>query len=246
LELRSKNIEQRSKMCQDVFVPTPQRSARRSDALSRERIVAAAIEILDADGEPDLTFRALTARLSTGAGAIYHHVANKNELLAAATDDVLAQLFSQIEKDADPAQTLRAISLGIFDAIDAHPWVGVQLSHDPLPAVLRIWKAIGEQLQALEVTGRAQSNAGSALVSYVLGAAAQHVAGPRTQHDTAEREAYLETLAERLTLHDPDPLVGEIADQLPEHDDRAQFLAGVDIFLTGIIAQTTRPTPTSS
>lgn len=217
----------------------PKRSPRRSDALSRDRIVETAVEILDTEGEHDLTFRALTTRLSTGAGAIYHHIANKNELLSAATDQIVSQVLAQIDRDADPARALRAISLGIFDAIDAHPWVGAQLSHDPLPAVLRIWKAIGEQLQALGVIGSAQSDAGSALVSYVLGAAAQHAAGTRARPNSAEREAYLETLAQRLTLLDPDPLVGEMATQLREHADREQFLAGVDIFLSGIITAQT-------
>jgi AcrR family transcriptional regulator len=229
-------------MCKDAPVSPPKRSPRRSDALSRDRIVETAVEILDTEDEHDLTFRALTTRLSTGAGAIYHHIANKNELLAAATDQVVSHVLAQIEGDADPARTLRAISLGIFDAIDAHPWVGAQLSHDPLPAVLRIWKAIGEQLQALGVTGSAQSDAGSALVSYVLGAAAQNAAGARARPDSTEREAYLKTLAQRMTQHDPDPLVGEMAAQLREHDDREQFLAGVEIFLTGIItAKTTGP-----
>jgi len=62
------------------------RIPRRADALSKERIVEAAIEILDASGERALTFRALAAHLATGSGAIYWHVADKNELLAAATD----------------------------------------------------------------------------------------------------------------------------------------------------------------
>ena len=38
-----------------------ERTERRTDALSKERIVEAAIEILDADGESALTFRALAA-----------------------------------------------------------------------------------------------------------------------------------------------------------------------------------------
>ena len=67
-----------------------QRAERRTDALSKERIVAAAIEILDTEGEAALTFRALAARLATGSGAIYWHVANKDELLAAATDGVIS------------------------------------------------------------------------------------------------------------------------------------------------------------
>src|SRR5689334_13543583 len=66
----------------DMTTPAP-RNTRRSDALSRDRIIAATIEVLDATGEAGLTVRALTAHLSTGRGAIYHHVANKEELLAA-------------------------------------------------------------------------------------------------------------------------------------------------------------------
>ena len=68
-----------------------QRAERRTDALSKQRIVAAAIEILDAGGESALTFRALAARLATGSEAIYRHVASKNELLTAATDDVITR-----------------------------------------------------------------------------------------------------------------------------------------------------------
>ncbi len=73
-----------------------QRTERRTDALSKERIVEAAIEILDAEGESALTFRALAARLATGSGAIYWHVASKNELLAAATDDVIARVMTGV------------------------------------------------------------------------------------------------------------------------------------------------------
>src|ERR1700733_5580907 len=61
-----------------VMANRAQRAERRTDALSRERIVEAAIGILDTAGEGGLTFRALTARLATGAGAIYWHVASKS------------------------------------------------------------------------------------------------------------------------------------------------------------------------
>lgn len=223
---------------------TPQRSSRGSDALSRDRIVEAAIEILDTVGESDLTFRALTTRLSTGAGAIYHHVAGKSEVLAEATDEIIGQVLAEIASDAEAEHAIRAISIGIFDAIDAHPWVGARLSREPSQAaVLRIWKAIGQPLQSLGITGPARSDAGSALVNYVLGSAAQYAAGARTQPNAADRKAYLETLAAQWTQHDSDPLVHELATQLLEHDDRQQFLAGVDIFLAGISTQSSSSGP---
>ncbi|MEU4563693.1 TetR/AcrR family transcriptional regulator [Actinoplanes sp. NPDC023936] len=218
--------------------PTP-RSPRRSDALSRERIVEAAIQILDTGGESGLTVRAVTAHLSTGRGAIYHHVADKDELLAAAADSVIATVMVGVgvDGDEDPKRAIRALALGIFDAIDAHPWVGTQLSREPLqPAVLRIWRSVGSYLQSLGATGPARSDAGSALVNYVLGSAAQHAAGARRMVRETDRKAYLEAFAAQWTHHDPDPIAQEAAALVPGHDDREQFLAGVDIFLLGITA----------
>ena len=137
-----------------------QRAERRTDALSKERIVEAAIDILDADGEGALTFRALTARLATGAGAIYWHVANKDELLAATTDDVIARVMTEVASGAEPQEAIRAIALGVFDAIDAHPWVGAQLSREPWhSAMLQIFEGVGGQLQALGVPARRSSTA---------------------------------------------------------------------------------------
>jgi len=215
-----------------------QRAGRRTDALSKARIVEVAIEILDSEGDGAWIFRSLTSRLSTGVGAIYHHVANKSELLAAAANEVIAGVTADVVTDSGPRETLRTISLGIFDAIDAHPWVGTQLSREPLqPAVILIWESLGRQLSALGMTGSARSDAGSALVNYVLGSAAQYAAGARRVPDEADRRAFLATFAAQWQQRDPlDPLTQDMASHLADHDDREQFLAGVNIFLAGITA----------
>lgn len=216
----------------------------------------AAIEILDASGEDALTVRALSGRLSTGRGAVYHHVSGMDEVLAAASDDMVRAATEartddptrpegggsaeRPASDAGPAAAIRALMLGIFDAIDAHPWVGAQLAREPLqPAVLRIWKGIGVQLQSLGLDGPARSNAGAALANYLFGAAAQFAAGARrTQHE-AGRQGCLDASAAAWTEQDQDPVVREAAAELRHHDDREQFLAGVDIFLSGIAMMAT-------
>lgn len=213
------------------------RAERRTDALSTERIVEAAMEILDADGEDALTFRALAARLATGSGAIYWHVANKNELLAAATDAVIAQVMAGVVSGEEPQATVRAIALGMFDAIEAHSWVGTHLVREPWqPAVLRILEGIGRQLQALGVPERAQFDCASAILSYILGLAGQYAAGARLLPRDTDRAAFLATVAERWERLDPAeyPFVRRLAAQLPGHDDRQQFLAGLDLILVGI------------
>jgi AcrR family transcriptional regulator len=213
------------------------RAERRTDALSKERIVEAAIQILDTDGEAALTFRALTARLATGSGAIYHHVASKDELLAAATNDVIARVRTRLPPGTSPAAAIRAIALGVFDAIDAHPWVGAQLIREPWqPAVLELLEAFGGQLQALEVPAEARFDSASALVSYILGLAGQYAAGARLVSPGTDRSSFLASVTAQWLRRDPAqyPFVHQIATQLRDHDDRAQFLAGIDLILAGI------------
>jgi AcrR family transcriptional regulator len=231
-------LEQRSSYVKMMLMATKaKRAERRTDALSKERIVAAAIEILDAGGESALTFRTLAAHLATGSGAIYWHVAGKNELLTAATDDVIARVMTELARGAKPQQAIRAIALGVFDAIDAHPWVGTQLSGEPWQsAILQILEGVGGQLQALGVPERAQFDCASALLNYILGLAGQYAAGARLLPRETDRSAFLATIAAQWALLDPAqyPFVLQVATQLPGHDDREQFLAGIDLILAGI------------
>ena len=125
----------------------------------------------------------------------------------------------------------------MFDAIDAHPWVGAQLSREPWqPAMLQIFESAGGQVQALGVPERAQFDCASALVNYVLGLAGQYAAAARLLPRDTDRSAFLATLAARWAQLDPAkyPFVHQVATQLPEHDDREQFLAGIDLILAGI------------
>lgn len=214
-----------------------QRTERRADALSKERIVEAAIGILDSGGESALTFRALTARLATGSGAIYWHVANKDELLAATTDGVIAPVMTDVVAGAEPREAIRTIALGVFDAIDAHPWVGAQLSRAPWQsAMLQIFEGVGGRLQALGVPDEALLDSASALVNYVLGVAGQNAANARLVSQGTDRAAFLANAADHWARLDPAeyPFVHRMAARLPGHDDRDQFLAGIDLILAGI------------
>jgi AcrR family transcriptional regulator len=224
----------------ELMATKAQRAPRRTEALSREVIVKAATEILDAEGEDALTLRALTVRLTTGYGAIYHHVADRNDLLAAATDHVIAHIVTGLAADAGPRQALRAIALGLFDAIEAHPWVGAQLTREPWrPALLDIYESISGQLQALGVPQRGLSDSAGVLVNYILGVAGQNAANARAlANSKMDRSTFLAAVAAQWARLDPVrfPSVHRSRTELREHDDREQFLAGVDLILAGIEA----------
>ena len=215
------------------------RTKRRTDALSKERIVDAAIEILDAEGEDALTFRALAARLATGSGAIYWHVANKGELLSATTNDVVARAMTEVVGGASPREAIRAVAMKVFDVIDAHPWVGTQLAREPWQtAMVQIFEGVGSPLQALGVPAKAQFDCASVLVTYILGVGGQNAANARALAHGTDRTAFLGDVAARWKqiAVDAFPFVSRIANQLPAHDDREQFLVGIDLILLGVTA----------
>lgn len=218
---------------------TARGSERREDALSRERIVDAAIELLDEQGEAGLTFRALATRLSTGSGAIYWHVASKDALLVAATDALVARALDEVVDGATPQEAIRRVALGVFDAVDAHPWLGAQLSRAPWrTAMLRIFERIGRQIEALGVHGAAQFTSASALVSYIVGVSIQNAANARTLDPALDRAAYLETAAAEWRQLDTREFrfTRGVAERLREHDDHAEFVAGIDLILGGVAA----------
>jgi AcrR family transcriptional regulator len=219
------------------------RPPRRTEALSRERIVATAVEVLDAAGEGGLTFRALTERLATGPGAIYWHVASKGELLGAATDAVVAAALAE-EPGEEPGEEtpqdrIRAVALGLFDAIDAHPWIAAQLADGSWQATTpRIFESIGRQVRSLGVPRREWFTVASVLVQYILGAAVQNAANAAVLGPDVEREEFLGAVSTAWEELDADDFsfTRTVADQMRSHDDREQFLDGIDLVLAGITA----------
>ncbi|MYW02476.1 TetR/AcrR family transcriptional regulator [Streptomyces sp. SID3343] len=243
-----------------MTAPTRKKPERRTQALTRERIVEAAVELLDAGGESGLTFRTLTERLATGPGAVYWHVANKEDLLGAATDAVVAAAVAPdstvpahpadptdpAEPPSSPHDRIRAVAFGLFDAIGEHPWLATQLatqiSRGPGGTVApQIFESIGRQVRAMGVPEGSWFTAASALLHYILGAAGQNAANSaraRALGSDANRAEFLETASTAWAELDPDdyPFTRAVAGRLRDHDDREQFLAGVDFVLAGIAA----------
>ncbi|WP_341677977.1 TetR/AcrR family transcriptional regulator [Niveibacterium sp. SC-1] len=226
-------------MSRCVMVKKTRTVQRREDSLSRERIVEAAIGLLDSAGEDGLTFRALSERLATGAGAIYHHVSNKSDLLIAACDAVVAEAVGACQDCATPQETVRALSLGMFDAMDEHPWVGSALiqAAGQLPMV-RLLERLGQQVCALGVPEASQWAAASTLLHYIVGVGGQNAANRMSaQAREIERTEFLDAVATAWSQLDVAqyPFARSAAEQLRAHDDREDFLAGVDLILGGIV-----------
>ena len=86
------------------------------------------------------------------------------------------------------------------------------------------------------VPERAWFDCWSALVNYFLGVAGQNAANARLLPPGTDRSAFLAAVAARWARLDlkEHPFGRQVATQLREHDDREQFLAGIDLILAGI------------
>lgn len=88
-------------------------------ALSRQAITDAGLGILDAYGLGDLSMRRVADALGVQAGALYYHVPNKQSLLAAIADEILAPaLATKLDHLATWAHTLRDALLRHRDAAE--------------------------------------------------------------------------------------------------------------------------------
>jgi hypothetical protein len=71
---------------------------------------------------PDSVRNAVPFRQTRGLGASYHHVANKGELLSAATEAVLAPAMAAGAADgAREEDAIRAVALAVFAASSSSP-----------------------------------------------------------------------------------------------------------------------------
>lgn len=90
--------------------------------LTRERIIAAAVELVDANGVDALSMRKLGAALGVEAMSLYNHVVNKDDVL----DRILDQVLAEIELP-DPSlawdEQIRALAHGFRAAGHRHPGV---------------------------------------------------------------------------------------------------------------------------
>ncbi len=86
----------------------------------RTDIVERAVGILDLYGLPDLSMRRIASELGLQPSALYHHFANKQELLAAVADEVLARGARAVDADAPWDEQVTAMSRELRDAMLAY------------------------------------------------------------------------------------------------------------------------------
>jgi TetR/AcrR family tetracycline transcriptional repressor len=213
------------------------RGAGQRAGLSREQVLAAARRIADAEGVDRLTMRRLAAELGVMPNALYTYVSDKEALLDALLDDLLADV-----DPGDPAaeEDWRDGLVRVMDAsrrlLLAHPQLApVFLARPALgPNAARLGEITLALLRRGGVEGERAVEALRVLLVYSLGFAAFQA--PRLQTDSPARTEQVEAAYAGLP-EDRFPRLRRLAGPLAAPTDDRQFHTGLRWLLDGIAAR---------
>ncbi len=148
------------------------RSTGQRAGLTHARVLAAARELLAADGLHRLTMRALAARLGVAPNALYSHVTNKTALLDELLDDALGNIPVSAQDATSTAAGLHQMMTGTFEALLAHAdlvplYVARQGARGP--NAQRLGQVALALLAETGITGDRASEALRVLIVYTIG-----------------------------------------------------------------------------
>lgn len=146
----------------------------RPAALSRDRIIDAAIALVEEHGADALSARRLGTVLGCDATALYRHFANMGDLAREVGDRFLGLVDSKRRRNDDWRATVRRICIDLRRVQLQHPRLAALVSAEPtqLENETRITEAILRELQSASLSPDDVANGYHALIELTVGSAA--------------------------------------------------------------------------
>ncbi|MDQ3464078.1 MAG: TetR/AcrR family transcriptional regulator C-terminal domain-containing protein [Actinomycetota bacterium] len=203
--------------------------------LNRERVLRGAVAVADAAGIGSLTIRSLAQELGVKPMSLYHHVANKDEIL----DGIVDLVFSEIDlpvPEGEWRSEMKRRAISARRVLKCHPWAIPLLQSRTTPgaATLSHHNAVIGSLRGAGFTVEMTAHAYALLDSYIFGFALSEAAlpidGPETVAEVAESMMLL-VLAETY------PHLLEFTTEhvlQPGYDFGAEFGYGLGLILDGL------------
>src|SRR6202789_807959 len=206
--------------------------------ITREAVLAAALEIIDRDGADALSMRRLARALDRDPMIIYRHAPGKAALLDGVAETILAQLRVDCA-DPDWAGQLREVARRYRALALAHPHVVPLIVTRPLatPLGLRPVGTLRPLEDILALLTRAGFSGSDALHIYraLFGLVNGHVLNELQElvDNPNETDDLLRLGLHRLPIGEF-PLLRRLAPVLAAYDGAAALERGLDLLLTGL------------
>ncbi|GAA3859957.1 TetR/AcrR family transcriptional regulator C-terminal domain-containing protein [Saccharothrix violaceirubra] len=207
-------------------------------ALSRERIVRAAIRLADADGLDAVSLRKVAATLDVGPMRLYGYIATKEELLDLMVDAVHAEIRATGD---DWREVLRSLAETVRRTAYRHEWLADLLGGRPQlgPNTLACGEAAAAGMG--DVGLHVAVPAIAAVNAYVIGAVRREITERRAERASGmDREQWQTTYGpylNRTFATGRFPALAKVVHDGPHLDAEQTFQAGLDFLLDGIAAR---------
>jgi AcrR family transcriptional regulator len=212
-------------------------------ALSRERVLRAAVKIADERGIGSLTMRRLAEEVGAEAMSLYYHVARKEDILDGIVDVVVDEINEAVDRidapspGADWKKAVRQRILSAREVLLRHPWApGVfETRSNTSLAVLRYFDGLLGLMRDGGFSADLIHHAMHALGSRALGfsqelfnpAAGSPDGSAAALREMAGRFPNLVGMLAEVAHDDPDSTLGWC-------DDQTEFEFGLDLVLDGL------------
>ncbi|MGW8378483.1 TetR/AcrR family transcriptional regulator [Streptomyces sp. ODS28] len=233
--------------------PAPRRRAAREkgearpEGLDRQKIIATAVRLLDAEGLAKFSMRRLAADLGVTAMSVYWYVDSKDDLLELAMDAVEGELDLPDSTDGEGShwrEQLRQLAYEYRKLFNRHPWVSGMMGD---------YLNVGPRAMAFSVTAQrvmAHSGLPPQRISGALSALFQFVYGFATIEASWESrcrvaglssDAYFSTVWEKVSARpeyeEPLRLMDQRGGGTVEEMRERDFTVALDCIIAGIDAQ---------
>jgi len=197
--------------------------------LDRERITAVALQLIDKYGLEALSMRRLGKALKVEAMALYHHFANKGELLDAVLDRLLTEVQLPARGTLAPLEWIRAFAIAYRQVALVHPhaFILIPTRRFNSEQSIALYEQILQVFSDLGFDGALSARYFRTLAYFVSGAGLADIASHAKQPDA--------TPLRLENFSDPKyPLVSTVAPHLRANNLNNIFNFGLSIILSAM------------
>ena len=228
----------------DAAAPRSRRDRPAKPALSRDAIIAAALDIVAAEGLDALTMRRLGQALDTGPASLYVYFSNRNELWDLLFDAAIGSVATEPTDPARWREQLTALCERLVKMM-AEDYPGIaRLAMARIPSgdnALRVTESMLSLLKAGGASDQAAAYAGDLINMYVTAIAHEQALYAQLYADPEYQASEIRRLAERFSSIDPAryPTMASLSRELTTGDGEERFRLGLDVIINGLLATPT-------
>lgn len=207
---------------------------RKAPALSRERIIAVAVDRLDPEGIEGLSLRKIASNLDVHATSLYWHVATKGDVLDLALDEVFAEVtLPDNPADRDWSDVVLTFMRQLRAMLLRHPWAASLAGTRPLagPHALARSEIVYAALSRAGFNGATLAATAASVSSLVIATASTQAAWA-SQAEDASRDALRQRITENPETYPT--LATHLSDFLGDWD--SQFDIAAQTLIAGLAA----------